>query len=301
MSEIKINGIMPALTTPFDDDGKVEFEKLIDNVSRYNQTGLAGYVALGSNGEAVHLTPEERASVIRTVKKAAAPGRLLVAGVNEHSTRAAIECARQAADCGADAVLVITPYYYKNSMSQEAILRHMTEVADSSPVPLLIYNVPQNTGVTIEPATVASIAGHPNIAGIKDSAGNISAISDTVRLSEPGFSVLVGSGSVLYPALLVGAVGAVLAVACVAPSACVDLYEAARAGDLAKARTLHNRIAPLSHVVTAVFGVPGLKAALDMGGFHGGPPRPPLLALDEANREKVRSVMRGSGFFASLE
>lgn len=301
MSKLQIDGIMPAVTTPFDADGQIDFALLADNIARYNETGLSGYVALGSNGEAVHLTSEERPQIVQTIKRAAAQDRPVIAGINELSTRAAVASARMAADSGADAVLVITPYFYKSAMTQEALLRHFTEVADSSPAPLLIYNVPQNTGVIIEPATIASIAGHPNIIGVKDSAGNISAISDTVRMSPPNFSVLAGSGSILFPAFLMGAAGAVLAVAGLAPVECVSLFQAAREGDLSKAQELHNRIAPLSHVVTAGFGIAGLKAAMDLAGYRGGRTRPPLLDLSEASLERIKAVMRGTGFFPDME
>jgi 4-hydroxy-2-oxoglutarate aldolase len=301
MSGLRLNGIIPPLTTPFDDEGNVDLESLAANVERYNRTGLVGYVALGSNGEAVHLTTHERLEVIETIRRASAPGRTIIAGVNELSTRAAIDFTRRSADSGAEAVLVVTPYYYKSSMTQEALFRYYTAVADSSPVPVLLYNVPQNTGIILEPATIASLAEHQNIVGVKDSAGNVSAISDTLRLAPPSFAVLAGSGSILYPSLLLGAAGAILAVACVAPEACVELYEAARSGDLERARELHNRVAPLSHAVTAKFGVAGLKAAMDFAQFVGGVPRAPLLRLSEANLETLRALMRGSGLFPYIE
>src|SRR5467141_227508 len=149
MPDIKLNGILPPVTTPFNERGDVDYAALSSNIARYNETGLVGYVALGSNGEAVHLTADERRRVIETVKRAATSDHIIVAGVNELSTRAAIEAAQAAADLGADTVLVVTPYYYKSSMTQEALARHFTEVADRSPLPVLIYNVPQNTGVSI--------------------------------------------------------------------------------------------------------------------------------------------------------
>ena len=303
MAEIKLNGIMPPLTTPFDDNGAVDCDALASNVARYNAAGLRGYVAFGSNGEAVHLSADERIRVLHTIKRAAenAPTpRLLVAGINELSTRAAIESVHRAADAGADVVLVITPYFYKNSMSQEALFRHFTGVADSSPVPVILYNVPQNTGVALDPATVASLSEHPAIIGVKESAGNINVISELIRLVPQQFAVLAGSGGILYPSLLLGAAGAILAVSCIAPEACVQLYEAAKNGELNRARELHNRIAPVSHIVTAGLGVAALKAALDFAGLRGGIPRAPLLKLDDAGLDKVRSIMRNSGLFPDL-
>lgn len=263
--------------------------------------GLAGYVALGSNGEAVHLSSDERGQVIETIKHAATAGHTIVAGVNELSTRSAIESARAAADSGADAVLVITPYFYKSGMTQDILARHFTEVADQSPLPVLLYNVPQNTGVVIDSATIATLAGHQNIIGLKDSSGNMGAISDTLRQVPASFAVMVGNGGIVYPALAMGATGAVLGVACTAARACVDLYEAASSGDHTRARELQNRIGPVSHIVTAGLGVPALKAAMDMVGFKGGLPRAPLLPLNSSNVDKVGAVLHASGLFPELE
>jgi 4-hydroxy-2-oxoglutarate aldolase len=301
MPAINLNGIFPPVTTPFNDNGDVDYAALSSNIARYNEDGLAGYVALGSNGEVVHLSTEERTRVIETIKRAAKREHTIIAGVNELSTRAAVEAARAAADSGADAALVITPYYYKASMTQDAFARHFKDVADHSPIPVLIYNVPANTGVVIESGTIAALATHQNIIGVKDSAGNFGAIAETIRRSPDDFDVLVGNGGVLFPALMMGATGAVLAVACAAPKACVDLYAAVKAGDHNRARELQNRIAPLSHIVTAGLGVPGLKAAMEMGGLAGGPPRAPLVPLNASERDRVRAVIRETGLFPEIE
>ena len=292
---------MPPLTTPFNEQGEVDYHALARNVQRYNSTGLSGYVALGSNGEAVHLTSEERFRVIETIKKSATSAHVVIAGVNEFSSRAAIEAARKTQDAGADAVLVITPYFYKSRMTSAALSAFFTEVADYSPLPVLIYNVPQNTGVTIEASTIASLGSHQNIAGVKDSAGNFGAIAETIRLSPPDFAVMSGNGGILYPALAMGASGAVLAVACAAPRACVELYDAVLGGDHAKARDLQRRIGPLSQAVTAGFGVPGLKAALDLAGFEGRFTRLPLTAVSEADLRILSTIMRESRLFPELD
>lgn len=301
MRELCLDGIFPPLTTPFDDRGEVDFKGLTQNITRYNETGLSGYVAFGSNGEAVHLTADERIQILETIRRAAAPGMKLIAGVNELSARAAIESARRAVAAGADVVLVVTPYFYKTAMTQEVLANYFREVADASPRPVLIYNVPQNTGVVIESATIARLAAHPNIIGVKDSAGNMGAISETIRLTPEDFNVLVGNGSILFPALMMGAKGAVLAVACAAPHACVELHRAVKAGDMDRARDLQKRIGPLSHTVTAGFGVAGLKAALEMAGFIGGAPRSPLAPVSPANREKIKEVMQTTGLFPGIE
>ena len=301
MKDFHLNGILPPLTTPFDREGNVDYESLQRNILRYNDTGLAGYVALGSNGEAVHLTPDERTRVIETIRRAASPDHTVIAGVNEFSTRAAIEAARSAAGAGADCALVVTPYFYKSHMTQAALAAFFTQVADASPVPVLIYNVPQNTGVVIEPATIAHLASHENIIGVKDSSGNMGAIVETIRLAPAEFKVMVGNGGILYPSLVMGATGAVLAVACAAPRACVDLYKAVRAGDHARARDLQTRIAPLSHIVTAGLGVAALKTAMEMAGFAGGIPRGPLAPLTDSDSARVKAVVRDTGLFPDFE
>lgn len=301
MRTVNLNGIFPPVTTPFTDRGDVDYDALAANISRYNESSLAGYVALGSNGEVVHLSTEERRKAIATIKRAATSTHTIVAGVNELSTHAAIDEAKAAADCGADAALVITPYYYKSSMTQEAFTRHFTEVADRSPIPVLIYNVPANTGVIIDSTTIAALASHQNIIGVKDSSGNMAAISETISLSPAGFSVMAGNGGILYPALSMGAAGAVLALACAAPRACCELYDAVKASDHGRARELQHRLAPLSHIVTAGLGVPGLKAAMNFLGLKGGAPRAPLRMLSEADTQRVKAVIRKTGLFPEIE
>lgn len=301
MPEINLNGILPPVTTPFNEGGDVDYGALASNIARYNETGLRGYVPLGSNGEAVHLNADERRRVIETVKRAATGAHTIVAGVNEFSSRAAVEAARAAADCGADAVLVITPYFYKGSMTQERLFLHFSEVAEHSPLPVLVYNVPQNTGVVIESATIAALGAHQNIIGVKDSAGNMGTISETIRLVPEGFAVMVGNGGIVYPALNMGATGAVLGVACAAPRACVELYEAAKAGEHARARELQNRIAPLSQIVTAGLSVPGLKAAMEILGLAGRFPRAPLTPVSGSEQEKIKAVIRNTGLFPEVE
>jgi 4-hydroxy-2-oxoglutarate aldolase len=301
MNNLRLNGILPPLITPFDRQERVDFDALTENIARYNETGLAGYVALGSNGEAVHLSSDERRRVITTIKQAAAPGLTVVAGVNELSTHAAIAAAREATDAGADCVLVITPYFYKSSMTSDALSRHFRQVADNSPVPVLIYNVPQNTGVVIDSATIAELAAHENIIGVKDSSGNFGAISETIRRAPETFSVMTGNGGILYPSLLMGARGAILGVACAAPRACVEIYAAVERSDHARARELQMRLAPVSHILTAGLGVAGLKAAMDRIGYRGGEPRAPLAPVTLSDRERIETVMRESGLFPELE
>jgi len=303
MGRLRLRGVLPPVPTPFDENGRLDLDGLTENILKLNGAGLAGYVVMGSNGEAVHLSPEERGAVIEAVRRAAdqGPARIVVAGVNELSTWAAIEAAKKAAARGADAALVVTPYFYKNAMSQNALANHFTAVADASPIPVLIYNVPANTGVIIESDTIALLSRHENIIGVKDSAGNMAAISATVSATPQDFAVLCGNAGIFYPALVMGAAGAVLAVACIAPAVCVEIFEAAASGNHGRARELQRRIAPVSQLITAGLGVPGLKAALKLAGYKGGYPRSPLLPVGDADALKIKRVMLESELFPSLQ
>ncbi len=297
---VRITGILPPITTPFDSGGAVDLGALAANVERYNDSGLAGYLAFGSNGEAVHLTADERHRVLETLRRAAAPGRVVIAGVNEQSTAAAIEATHQAAGAGADAALVITPYFYKSAMTQDVLRGFFEDVAGASPLPVLAYNVPQNTGVTVAPRTLSRLAAHPNLIGVKDSSGNQGALSETLRRAPDDFIAMVGNAGILYPALMMGASGAILAVACIAPEACVELYLAAAAGEHERARELQQRLAPLASLVTAELGIPGLKSAADLAGYAGGAPRAPLRPVGDEERRRIAQVMRETGFFDQL-
>jgi 4-hydroxy-2-oxoglutarate aldolase len=303
MGRLRLSGVLPPIPTPFDETGNLDLDRLTENILKLNGSGLAGYVVMGSNGEAVHLSGEERNVVIETARRAAdqGPARIVVAGVNELSTWAAIEATKKAGDRGADAALVVTPYFYKNAMSQDVLANHFRAVADGSPIPVIIYNVPANTGVIIDPETIASLSRHENIIGVKDSAGNMAAISASAAATSDDFAVLCGNAGIFYPALLMGASGAVLAVACIAPAACVEIYDAARRRDHGRARELQRKIGPVSQIITAGLGVPGLKAALRLAGYQGGYPRAPLLPLGEAETLKIKRVMLESGLFPSLQ
>ena len=297
---LDLAGVLPPLTTPFDEQGDLDLDALAFNVERYNETGLAGYLAFGSNGEAVHTSSEERDRVLETVRRSAAPGHAVVAGINELSTREAIAATRRAADAGADAALVITPYFYKSAMSQDLLRGFFLEVATSSPLPVLIYNVPQNTGVVFQPQTIASLAEHANIVGVKDSSGNLSALADTVRLAPDDFIVLVGNAGIFFPALTMGATGGILALSCVAPAACVEMQSAAEAGNHDRAVELQRLLAPLAQMVTVELGISGLKAALDLAGFRGGSPRSPLRPASDADRQRLAAEMKRTGLFPVL-
>lgn len=294
-----LSGIFPPLPTPFTDDGALDLDGLHANVQRLNPTGLAGYLALGSNSEAVHLTPDEASQVFAAVRQAAAPDKLVIGGTGQFSTQATIEMTKRAADAGCGAALIITPFYYKNAMTAEALRAHYHTIADQSPIPVMIYNVPANTGFNIAPHIVAEIAQHPNVVGMKDSAGDINQLAETVRLTrgtpagrDTNFSVFSGNYGAMLPGLTFGVVGAILAVANIAPDECVEIFNAFRRGDLATAGSLHLRLLPIARAVTAQYGVPGLKAAMDLLGQVGGRPRPPLLPLGAAQRVEIEKMLK---------
>jgi 4-hydroxy-2-oxoglutarate aldolase len=292
---ISLRGVFPPIPTPFDGEGQVHLEALADNLQRWNGYDLAGYVVLGSNGEAAYLTEEEKVPVWKAARSAIPSSKLMIAGTGCESTEGTIHLTALAADAGADAALVLTPHYFAGQMTRDSLLRHYRSVADASPIPVLLYNVPKFTNVDMDAATIAQASPHPNIVGIKDSSGNIAKLADVVRLAEPGFQVLAGTGGLFFAGLSLGAVGGVLAVANVAPRESVELYELYQAGEWEKAAVLQRRLLPVNAAVTTRFGVPGLKAALDMLGYYGGPVRPPLLDLGESDRETVRGVLSEAG------
>ena len=225
---------------------------------------------------------------MRAAREVVPSGKTLIVGAGEESTRTTIAAVRRAAAAGADVVLVRTPAYFKNQMTTDLFVRHFTEVADASPVPVMPYNVPGLTGVNMAAEAVARLAAHPNIPGVKDSSGNLTQIADIAATTPASFSLVVGSAPTLYASVCVGAVGGIVAAACVVPDLMVELYDLARAGKHAEALALQRRITPLAKSVTATYGVPGLKAAMEIAGYVGGLPRRPLAAVTPQVVEIIR-------------
>jgi 4-hydroxy-2-oxoglutarate aldolase len=287
---MNLHGIFPPIATPFRDD-EIDLDGMKHNVTRWMKTGLAGVVVVGSNGEAPMLDADESFRVASAARECVPREKTLIVGAGEESTRSTIAAVKRAAQAGADLVLVRTPCYFKNQMTTDLFVRHFTAVADASPVPVLPYNVPGLTGVKMAAEAVGRLSSHPNIPGVKDSSGDLSQIADLVTLTPPDFQVLVGSAPTLYPSLCVGAVGGIVAVACVIPDIIVQLYEHARAGRHAEAVALQRKITPLAKSVTATFGVAGLKAAMDLAGYVGGLPRKPLPAPTPAMVDAIRSQL----------
>lgn len=291
---MRFEGIFAALTTPFASDGSVALDRLRENLARYNRTHLSGYVVVGSTGESVLLESVEIDRVWNTVRESKAPGKLLIAGAGVESTSETIARTRRAAEFGYDAVLIKTPHYFKPLLTPEALARHYITIADASRLPVLIYSIPQYTGISITADWVARLAEHPNIVGIKESSGNVQLVSEIIRQCPPEFSTLVGSSSTLFPSLLLGAAGGILALACFLPEAAVELYDAMRTGETARASRLQFALLAPSRKIAGELGPTGVKYAMDCVGYYGGDPRPPLLPLTEAQRKTVEAVLAES-------
>jgi 4-hydroxy-2-oxoglutarate aldolase len=273
--QMKLGGMLPPIATPFK-NGKVASDKLRENFRKWNKTGLSGYLVLGSNGESVYLNERERLQVVEVSRDSIPKSKLMLVGTGMESTRDTIDFTNQAARIGADYALVVTPCYYKGAMKPQILHDHFVAVAEASRIEILLYNVPQNTGVNMEPELVAKLSQHPNIVGIKDSSGNIDQLSQIIAASRKDFCVFSGSAPVLYPALCVGAVGGVLAVANVVPQKCVQIFTLFHRRKRDEARALQRRLTPLANAVTTKYGIGGLKMAMDLAGYFGGEPRSPL-------------------------
>ena len=296
MDSVLANGIYPPLPTFFDANDELDIPTLQRHMHRLVDSGIAGYVLMGSNGEAVHLTSDERMRLIQAAREGIGdePQSLpLIVGCGESSTRSTIANCRSAANHDADIALVLPPFYYRGSMNTQALLAHYRAVADASPLPVLIYNMPANTAaLDLDAATICLLAEHTNIVGVKDSAGNIAKLAQIVASVPETFKVLAGSASYLLPALAVGAGGAISALANVFPQEVCNVQALFDAGQLAEARTLQARLIPANNAVTSLYSVPGLKAALELTAGYGGLPRMPLLPLTIQEREKLSTMLR---------
>lgn len=283
-----LSGVFPPVATPFAGDD-VDLQALRRNVERYLTTPLRGVVVLGSNGEAPAVDDEEARFIVAAAREGVPSDRLLIAGTGRESTGAAIRAATTAAEAGADAVLVRPPGFFKTQLTATVLIDHYRRVADASPVPVLLYNFATAFGVDLGLEVVAPLAAHPNVAGLKESGGDISRVGDVVSQTHDGFAVLVGSAQTFYGSLCMGADGGILALACVVPDACVRLRELTLAGRHQDALALQRALTPLARAVTTRFGVPGLKAALALAGYDSGTPRLPLAP---ASPETVAEIER---------
>ena len=290
-----LSGIFPPITTPFDSDGELLVDRFKENLRRWSEFKLSGIVVLGSNGESAFLSEEERLRLVRESRPLISADKTMIVGAGRESTRLTVQFIRKVADLGADYALAGTPCYFKSAMTDDALFAHFWSVADESPIPILVYNVPQFTGVNTSAALVQRLSAHENIAGMKESSGNLSLQGEIRRRAVREFKILVGSATTLLPSLIQGACGGVVAIACALPAMTVELFEAFQSGDWKAAAGLQEILSPPAAAVTTQFGVPGLKAALDLTGFYGGEPRLPLLRLNETQKETLKSIFVAAG------
>lgn len=287
-------GVYPPLPTFFDANEDIDLLTYRRHIQNLAGTGLAGYVVMGTNGEAVHLSKDERIQVIGVAREAADEGDLIIAGCGEQSTRATIENCRSAARAGADFALVLPPFYFKGRMNDQALLAHYRAVADASSLPVVIYNMPASTaGLDLNAATLCALADHENIVGVKDSAGDMAKLAQVTGQVPASFAVFAGSAGYLLPALAVGARGAVAALANIFPRQVCRLQELFEQGELVEAQRLQALLAPANTAVTTTYSVPGLKAALEIVAGYGGPVRSPLQPLGEAERKRLAEILSG--------
>lgn len=291
----ELRGVFLPITTPFDFAGELDVDPLRLNLRKWNRSGIRGYAVLGSTGERVNLNEAECFQVIEAARSEVPDGPgspAFIVGVGQESTISTVnEIKRLASAVRVDAVLVITPHFYRAAITQPALVNHCQAVADSSPVPVILYSMPALTGIKIDPETAARLSEHENIIGIKDSSADIDGLKETVRLVRSDFAVLTGNGTVFNEGLRAGARGGILAVGCVAAELCLAIFAAAGSGELERAARLQSALSPLAAAVTARFGIGGLKAALEFRGYAGGLPRAPLPEPDAAARDEIRKCL----------
>lgn len=285
-----LRGILLPITTPFRSD-LVDHSALRANIERWSTTGIGGYIVLGSTGERVHLDEREYLDVIETTRQAVPKSMAFIVGAGQQSVIGTNAEIKKAAERGADAVLVITPHYYRAAITQNTLVSYYAAVADASPVPVVLYSMPALTGIKIEPETIARLSEHANIVGVKDSSNDVDGFAATVKLCPREFAVLTGNGTVLLDALRAGATGGILAVGCVVPEICVAVLNAFHRDDQQRASSLQAKLTPLATAVTTRFGIGGLKAALELAGYHGGAVRAPLQAPDDQARAEIARLL----------
>jgi len=289
---INLDGILLPVTTPFLANEDLDVAGLKRNLATWNVRGIVGYVVLGSTGERVHLDETEYLRVIEAARREVPDNLTFIAGAGQQSTRSTIKEIERAAAVGAEAVLVITPSFYRSAITQDALVKHYLAIADASPVPVILYSMPDLTGIKIEPETAARLSEHQNIIGMKDSSADIKTFADTVCQVPDGFAMMIGNGTVFCEALKTGARGGILAVGCAAPGLCIEIYRAVQAGNIDRAKSLQDKLSPLARAVTKTYGIGGLKTAMELAGLVGGPVRSPLQRPNEAATAEIAQLLR---------
>jgi 4-hydroxy-2-oxoglutarate aldolase len=290
-----LSGVFPPVATPFKDE-QVALEQLAENIIKYNTTDLKGYMILGSNGEFRSVTDDEALKIAEVVARNKKPDKILIAGAARESTYATIEFIEKLSDLGVDYVAILAPHYFVGKMTDETLIRHYTSVADQSKIPITVYNAPKfSAGLLISPQVIAALADHPNIVGLKDTSKEDIAQYVNAVPKNAEFAVLAGTINKFYEGLLKGAVGGVLSLADYLPQKCCELQQAFLAGDQAKASQMDEYLRALSSRAAGKYGVAGLKAAMDLLGYYGGPPRLPLVSIADSDKGQLEAVLKNEG------
>ncbi len=295
MSDLNLDGVFPPLITAFADDGSIAFDGLAQNMAFLGRFALRGYVVLGSNGEAAHLNEGETLTLFEKLRALIPSDRLMITGTGRNSTSETVKMTSQAAAIGASAALVLPPCYFRGLMTREVLVQHFCTVAEEASIPVIVYNMPGCTGIDLDAETILEISEHKNVVGIKDSGGNVAKMAELRHFADPDFSILAGSAGFFLPSLAVGATGGVLALANIAPQQCIDIHKAFRRGDMDAARSLQLKMVRPNATVTRKWGVPALKAALEMLALYGGAPRLPLQPLADGRRKELAAILVEAG------
>lgn len=294
MKTMNLAGIYPPIVTPFLKDD-VAHHYLAENVEKLSKSGIKGLIVLGSNGENVYLSEEEKIDVVKTTIQSASKNMLIIVGSGCESTRETIYLTNRMAKIGAHAALIVTPFYYGSKMNDEALIKYYSTVADQVEIPILLYNVPKFTGINLSVEALSALSKHPNIIGIKDSSGNVNQLGQYLNQVNPDFNVLVGTAGALFGALTLGCKGGILALANILPKKCVEIFQLVQDGKIKEARELQLRMIPVNHAITAKYGISGLKYAMNLLGYKGGEVRSPLLATKYEEQEKIKEILMGAG------
>lgn len=294
-NNINLSGIFPPIVTPFCQE-EVAYNYLSGNMEKLNNSGIKGVVVLGSNGENVFLSQEEKIKVVKTVIKTASKDIMVIVGSGCESARETIYLTNKLAELGAHAALIVTPFYYGSKMNDLALIRYYSTVADNVEIPILLYNVPKFTGVNLSAKALSQLSQHPNIIGIKDSSGNVNQIGQYLNNKiDNNFSILVGTAGALLGALVLGCQGGILALANIVPEKCVEIYNLVLEGKIKEAKELQLSMIPVNHATTTQYGISGLKYAMDLLGYKGGDTRLPLLPLTREEKEKIKNILQEAG------
>lgn len=301
LSTLHIHGVIPPMITPFKEDGDVDYDKFVFNVERWNKDELGGYLVLGSNSESAFLSNEERLRLIELTVQTARKDRIVLAGTGLESARETVRLTNAAAHLGVHAALVLTPHYYSDAMTDDALIHFYTEVSDRSDIPILIYNVPKFTHINISVNAVKVLSLHPNIIGMKDSLADVEQLERFSKVIPKEFNLIVGNVSAWLPALELGIRTGVHAVANCAPNQCSEIQRHFDEGNLERAKGIQQHLNPVNKAVTATYGISGLKYASSLVGYSGGSVRNPLRPLNEQQQADIKRIMIESGLFPSLK